>query len=63
MFAPLAGGMDVKPLVDELTARVSEELDYTLEAASQQQAAEGFAGHPEFAVPAGAGQHVAGDGQ
>ena len=52
MMAPLAGGMDVKPLVDELTERVGEELDYTLEAANQQQAAEGFAGHPEFVVPA-----------
>ncbi len=52
MFAPLTGGMDVRPLVDELTARVSEELDYTLEAAAQQQAAEGFAGSDEFAVPA-----------
>ena len=52
VMAPLAGGMDVKPLVDELTARVSEELDYTLEAASQQRAAEGFAGHPEFPIPA-----------
>jgi predicted unusual protein kinase regulating ubiquinone biosynthesis (AarF/ABC1/UbiB family) len=51
MFAPLAGGMDVGPLVDELTERVSEELDYTLESASQQQAAEGFDGHPEFRVP------------
>ena len=51
VIAPLAGGMDVKPLVDELTARVSEELDYTLEAASQQRAAEGFAGDPEFLVP------------
>ncbi len=46
MIAPLAGGMDVKPLVDELTARIGEELDYTLEAAAQQQAAEGFAGQP-----------------
>ncbi|HEY5822620.1 MAG TPA: AarF/ABC1/UbiB kinase family protein [Propionibacteriaceae bacterium] len=51
MFSPLVGGMDVGPLVDELTARVSEELDYTLEAAAQQQAAEGFAGSPEFVVP------------
>lgn len=51
MFAPLAGGMDVGGLVDELTDRVGEELDYTLEAAAQQQAAEGFAGDPEFAVP------------
>ena len=29
VFAPLAGGMDVSALVDELTARVTEELDYT----------------------------------
>jgi predicted unusual protein kinase regulating ubiquinone biosynthesis (AarF/ABC1/UbiB family) len=52
VMAPLAGGVDVKPLVDELTSRVNEELDYTLEAASQQRAAEGFEGHPEFRVPA-----------
>ena len=52
VLAPLAGGMDINSLVAELTARVSEELDYTLEAAAQQQAAEGFAGHPEFCVPA-----------
>jgi predicted unusual protein kinase regulating ubiquinone biosynthesis (AarF/ABC1/UbiB family) len=51
VFAPLAGGMDVKPLVDELTERVSEELDYTIEAESQQQAALGFAGSDEFLVP------------
>ena len=51
LFAPLAGGMDVTPLVDELIERTSEELDYTVEAASQQQAAEGFAGSDEFAVP------------
>src|SRR3954471_1062973 len=51
VFAPPAGGMDVTPLVDELTARVSEELDYTLEADSQQQAAAGFAGSEEFYVP------------
>ena len=52
VLSPLAGGMDVGPLVEELTARVSEELDYTLEAAAQQQAAEGFAGSAEFCVPA-----------
>ena len=51
LFAPLAGGMDVSSLVDELIERTSEELDYTLEAASQQQAAEGFAGSAEFVVP------------
>ena len=52
VLSPLAGGMDVGPLVEELTARVSEELDYTLEAAAQQQAAEGFADSAEFRVPA-----------
>jgi predicted unusual protein kinase regulating ubiquinone biosynthesis (AarF/ABC1/UbiB family) len=51
VFAPLAGGMDVKPLVEELTARVSEELDYRLEAEAQQQAAVGFEGSEEFVVP------------
>ena len=51
VVSPLAGGVDVSALVAELTARVSEELDYTLEGASQQQAAEGFAGSPEFLLP------------
>ena len=51
VVSPLVGGMDVGPLVDELTARVTEELDYTLESSAQQQAAEGFAGSAEFFVP------------
>jgi len=51
VFAPLAPGMDVGPLVDELVARIGEELDYTLEASSQQQAAAGFEGSGEFLVP------------
>ena len=51
VISPLAGGMDVQPLVDELTARVSEELDYTLESAAQAEAAAGFAGDPDFFVP------------
>src|ERR671913_981931 len=51
VISPLAGGMDVGPLVDEMTARVTEELDYTLEASAQQQAAEGFTGSAEFFVP------------
>ena len=51
VISPLAGGMDVGPLVDELTARVSEELDYTLEGAAQEEAAVGFDGDPEFLVP------------
>ncbi|WP_375432292.1 ABC1 kinase family protein [uncultured Friedmanniella sp.] len=51
VFAPLAAGMDVRPLVDELVSRISEELDYTIEAAAQQRAAEGFADSDEFVVP------------
>ncbi|MGI8457496.1 MAG: ABC1 kinase family protein [Propionibacteriaceae bacterium] len=51
VFATLASGMDVKGLIHELTERVDEELDYTLEAQAQQTSAEGFAGDPEFLVP------------
>nr|WP_179446364.1 AarF/ABC1/UbiB kinase family protein [Naumannella cuiyingiana] len=52
LFAPLAGGVDIKPLVAELVAKIGQETDYANEAAAQQRAAEGFAGHPEFCVPA-----------
>ncbi len=51
MISPLAGGMDVKPLVKEMTERVGEEVDYDLEAAAQEQAASGFDGDEEFVVP------------
>ena len=39
-------GLEVKPLLDELRARVAEELDYQLEAASQQAFADAYAGRP-----------------
>lgn len=51
VLAPLAGGMELKPLIDEIIARVGEEIDYEQEAAAQEQAATGFEGHPEFVVP------------
>lgn len=51
LLAPLAGGVDVKPLIAELMERMSEEVDYTLEAAAQQQVADHFANSPEFLVP------------
>jgi predicted unusual protein kinase regulating ubiquinone biosynthesis (AarF/ABC1/UbiB family) len=44
-------GLDIKPIMAELKARVSEELDYALEARSQATFAKAFAGHPRFAVP------------
>lgn len=47
----LVPGLDIKPLIAELKARVGEELDYTLEGASQQAFADAFAGDPDVLVP------------
>jgi len=44
-------GLDIKPIMDELKQRVSEELDYSLEAASQAQFAKAFRDDPEYAIP------------
>ena len=44
-------GLDIKPILEELKARVVEELDYGLEAQAQAQFAEAFRGDPVFAVP------------
>jgi predicted unusual protein kinase regulating ubiquinone biosynthesis (AarF/ABC1/UbiB family) len=43
--------MDIKPLVEELKARIGEELDYTLEAEAQAGYAAAYDGDPEIAVP------------
>ncbi len=51
MFSALTPGLDVKPLLAELTARVTEELDYRLEATSQRAFSEAYAGDLEIAVP------------
>ncbi|MDT0474792.1 ABC1 kinase family protein [Streptomyces griseoviridis] len=51
LLGPLIPGMDIKPLITELRDRVSEELDYSLEAAAQQAHAEEFAGDPDVLVP------------
>ncbi len=51
VVAPLAGGVDVVTMSRELAARISEEVDYTLEADNQSRAAAAFAGDAEFAVP------------
>ena len=47
----LVPGIDIKPLVAELQARVAEELDYTLEAGAQQAFADEFRDDAEFLVP------------
>ncbi len=44
-------GLDIKPILDELRARVVEELDYTLEAEAQAQFADAFRDDPVFAIP------------
>ncbi len=50
-FGSVVPGIDIKPLVEELQARVSEELDYELEAEAQRAFAEEFDGDPHFYVP------------
>ncbi|MDJ0384391.1 AarF/ABC1/UbiB kinase family protein [Streptomyces sp. G-G2] len=51
LLGPLIPGMDIKPLITELRDRVSEELDYELEAESQRIHAEAFEGDPDVVVP------------
>lgn len=51
LLGPLVPGMDLKPLISELRDRVSEELDYELEARAQSAHAREFAGDPDVTVP------------
>ncbi|GLW44609.1 ABC transporter ATP-binding protein [Streptomyces sp. NBRC 14336] len=51
LLGPLVPGMDIKPLITELKDRVSEELDYDLEAQAQRVHAEEFADDPDVVVP------------
>ncbi|NWF31089.1 AarF/ABC1/UbiB kinase family protein [Streptomyces sp. PKU-EA00015] len=51
LLGPLVPGMDIKPLIAELRDRVSEELDYELEAQAQREHAAEFAGDPDVVVP------------
>jgi predicted unusual protein kinase regulating ubiquinone biosynthesis (AarF/ABC1/UbiB family) len=47
-----APSQDVTALIEELRARISEELDYRLEADNQRRFAAHFEGHPTARVPA-----------
>ena len=51
LFSGLSPGLDVKPLLVELRARISEELDYRLEAGWQRAFAEAYDGDPDIAIP------------
>lgn len=52
LLAGLAGDIDVRALIDEVRDRVTEELDYRIEAANQIEFARLFAGDPEIGIPA-----------
>jgi predicted unusual protein kinase regulating ubiquinone biosynthesis (AarF/ABC1/UbiB family) len=52
LFAIVNPGLDIKPLVAELKARVAEELDYSLEARSQAEFAAAYADDPDIVIPA-----------
>jgi predicted unusual protein kinase regulating ubiquinone biosynthesis (AarF/ABC1/UbiB family) len=51
LFGVLMPGLEVRPLLDELRSRVVEELDYRLEAASQEAFAASYADDPDIFVP------------
>jgi predicted unusual protein kinase regulating ubiquinone biosynthesis (AarF/ABC1/UbiB family) len=51
MFKAIQPGLDIKPLLVELRARISEELDYELEAKAQRAFAAAYAGDDEILVP------------
>jgi predicted unusual protein kinase regulating ubiquinone biosynthesis (AarF/ABC1/UbiB family) len=51
LFSALMPGLDVRPLLTELRNRVAEELDYRLEATSQQTFADVYADDPDVSVP------------
>ena len=51
LFSAVMPGLDAKSLLAELRERVAEELDYRLEATSQEAFAVAYAGDPDFSVP------------
>jgi predicted unusual protein kinase regulating ubiquinone biosynthesis (AarF/ABC1/UbiB family) len=51
VLGPLAPGLELKPLLAEVQARMAEELDYGLEAQAQAGFAEAYAGDPHILVP------------
>ena len=51
LFSAVMPGLDAKSLLAELRDRVAEELDYRLEAATQEAFAAAYAGDPDVCVP------------
>ena len=44
-------GLDMKPLLEELRARIIEEVDYKYEAEAQQKYSQVYDGDPDIAIP------------
>jgi predicted unusual protein kinase regulating ubiquinone biosynthesis (AarF/ABC1/UbiB family) len=51
LFRRLMPGLDVKPVLAELSERIAAECDYELEASSHRQVARFWRGHPFITVP------------
>ncbi len=51
LFRVVQPGLDVKPLLVELRARITEELDYDLEASAQRAFAAAYKGDDEIFIP------------
>jgi predicted unusual protein kinase regulating ubiquinone biosynthesis (AarF/ABC1/UbiB family) len=55
LFGPILGrlapGLDAGPMVDEIRARISDELDYEVEAQRQHRLERLFRGHPHVRLP------------
>ena len=51
LLGRIAPGLDTKALAEELRERISEELDYELEAQSQRRIARGWRDHPHLSSP------------
>ena len=51
MFRAIQPGLDVKPLLAELRERITEELDYELEAEAQRAFAAAYENDPEIFIP------------
>ncbi|HTW17217.1 MAG TPA: AarF/ABC1/UbiB kinase family protein [Nocardioides sp.] len=50
-IGPLVPGVEIRPLIEELQARATDELDYHLEAEAQTAFADAFTDDPEIVVP------------
>lgn len=51
ILSPLAPGLELRPLIEELKDRIAEELDYRLEANAQEAFAYAYDGDPDVLVP------------